>query len=129
MGARIVARCDELGTLSEEPGGLTRTFLTPMHKSANDLVGGWMREAGMAVSVDPIGNLVGRVPWAKPDAPVVMIGSHLDTVRNAGRYDGMMGVITGIEAIEALARAVKRLPFAIEVVGFGDEEGVRFDSP
>jgi hydantoinase/carbamoylase family amidase len=128
MGARIVARCDELGTLSEEPGGLTRTFLTPMHKSANDLVGGWMREAGMAVSVDPIGNLVGRVPWAKPDAPVVMIGSHLDTVRNAGRYDGMMGVITGIEAIEALARAVKRLPFAIEVVGFGDEEGVRFDS-
>jgi len=128
MGARIVARCDELGTLTEEPGVLTRTFLTPMHKSANTLVGGWMREAGMEVSTDPIGNLVGRYPGTKPDSPIVMIGSHLDTVRNAGRYDGMMGVISGIEAVESLSRAKRRLPFTIEVVGFGDEEGVRFDS-
>ena len=128
MGARIVARCDQLGTLTEERGVLTRTFLTPMHKSANEMVGGWMREAGMDAHTDPIGNLVGRWPGTRAGAPVVMIGSHLDTVRNAGRYDGMMGVVTGIEAVEALRKAGRRLPFAIEVVGFGDEEGVRFDS-
>jgi hydantoinase/carbamoylase family amidase len=128
MGARIVARCDELGTLTEEPGVLTRTFLTPMHKSANAMVAAWMREAGMEANTDPIGNLVGRYPGTQSDGPIVMVGSHLDTVRNAGRYDGMMGVITGIEAVDALKRAGRRLPFAIEVVGFGDEEGVRFDS-
>jgi hydantoinase/carbamoylase family amidase len=128
MGARIVARCDQLGTLTEEPGVLTRTFLTPMHKSANALVAGWMREAGLATHTDPIGNLVGRYPGTRDEGPIVMIGSHLDTVRNAGRYDGMMGVIAGIEAVDALRRAGRKLPFAIEVVGFGDEEGVRFDS-
>jgi len=128
LGARIVERCDALAGLTEEPGVLTRTFLTPMHKQANERIGGWMREAGMEVRIDPIGNIVGRYAGAKSNGPPVLIGSHLDTVRNAGRYDGIMGVITGIAAVEALAHAGRRLPFAVEVVGFGDEEGVRFDS-
>lgn len=127
-GTRIVARCDELAALTEEPGVLTRTFLTPMHKATNERVAGWMAEAGMTVRTDPIGNIVGRYEGARPDGPTVMVGSHLDTVRNAGRYDEIMGVITGIEAVEALSRGGRRLPYAIEVVGFGDEEGVRFDS-
>src|SRR5579862_2201816 len=112
MGARIVARCDALAQLTEEPGVLTRTFLTPMHQSANQMVAGWMREAGLEAKTDPIGNLVGRYPGQRADGPIVMIGSHLDTVRNAGRYDGMMGVITGIEAVDALRRAGRKLPFA-----------------
>lgn len=127
-GTRIVARCDDLASLTEEPGVLTRTFLTPMHKAANEKVAGWMEEAGMKVSTDAIGNIVGRYDGARADGPTVLVGSHLDTVRNAGRYDGIMGVITGIEAVETLSRAGRRLPFAVEVVGFGDEEGVRFDS-
>ncbi len=128
IGAHIVGRCTELAALTEEPGVMTRTFLTPMHKATNEKVAGWMREAGMTVTHDAIGNVVGRYAGAKPDAPVVMIGSHLDTVRNGGRYDGIMGVITGIEAVSALNAAGRRLPFAIDVVGFGDEEGVRFDA-
>ncbi len=128
VGAHIVGRCHMLAALTEEPGVMTRTFLTPMHKAANEKVAGWMREAGMQVATDAIGNVVGRYAGERPNAPVVMVGSHLDTVRNAGRYDGIMGVITGIEAVAALQRAGRRLPFAIDVVGFGDEEGVRFDA-
>jgi len=128
IGAHIIARCDELAELTEEQGVMTRTFLTPMHKAANERVAGWMNEVGMSARIDPIGNLVGRYEGARADGPVVMIGSHLDTVRNAGRYDGIMGVITGIEAVAALHRAGRRLPFAVEIVGFGDEEGVRFDT-
>lgn len=131
LGTRIVQRCDALAEFTEEPGVLTRTFLTPMHKKANERVAEWMREAGMNVRTDAIGNVVGRYEGSGSNAaagPIVMVGSHLDTVRNAGRYDGIMGVITGIEAIDRLSKSGKRLPFAIEVTGFGDEEGVRFDS-
>jgi hydantoinase/carbamoylase family amidase len=128
IGTHIVDRCVALAALTEEPDVMTRTFLTPMHKAANEKVAGWMREAGMTAQQDAIGNMVGRYEGTKPDAPVVMIGSHLDTVRNGGRYDGIMGVITGIAVVEALHKAGRRLPFAVEVVGFGDEEGVRFDA-
>ncbi len=109
IGAHIVDRCVALAALTEEPGVMTRTFLTPMHKAANEKVAGWMREAGMMVSHDAIGNVVGRYDGVKPDAPVVMIGSHLDTVRNGGRYDGIMGVVTGIEAVAALHKAGRAL--------------------
>jgi len=85
---------------------------------------GWMREAGMPASLDAIGNVVGRYEGERAGLPCLMLGSHLDTVRDAGRYDGMLGVITAIECVQALKG--KRLPFAIEVIGFGDEEGVRF---
>ena len=123
---RIMQRCDELARHSELPGGLTRVFLSPQYRAATDLVLGWMREAGMRASLDAVGNAVGRFDSEPGGAPCLVLGSHLDTVRDAGRYDGMLGVITAIECVVALAHAGRRLPFALEVIGFGDEEGVRF---
>lgn len=122
--ARIMQRCDALARHSELPGGLTRVFLSAENRAANDLVLGWMREAGMQASVDPIGNVVGRYEGTSKRA--LLLGSHLDTVRDAGRYDGMLGVITAIECVAALHEKRRQPPFAIEVIGFGDEEGVRF---
>jgi allantoate deiminase len=123
---RIMQRCDALARHSELPGGLTRVYLSPENRTANDLVLGWMREAGLAAEVDAIGNVVGRYEGSRAGLPCLMLGSHLDTVRDAGRYDGMLGVITAIECVDALKERGQRLPFAVEVIGFGDEEGVRF---
>lgn len=128
LGRDICRKIDELAAISETPTGLTRVFLSPEQKRANDLVLGWMRAAGMSARLDAIGNVVGRYEGEKPGAPALMLGSHLDTVRDAGKYDGMLGVITGIACVGRLAAENKRLPFAVEVVGFGDEEGVRFQS-
>jgi allantoate deiminase len=125
---RVFERCAMLGRLSEQEDGLTRIFLSPQQKAANALVLDWMRAAGMAAHLDAIGNCVGRYEGARPGLPCLMLGSHLDTVRDAGRYDGMLGVIAAIECVAALHATGTRLPFAIEVIGFGDEEGVRFGS-
>src|SRR5258705_4025393 len=124
--SRIMQRCDALARHSELSGGLTRVFLSPQGRAANEAVLGWMREAGMQARLDPIGNVVGRFEGERPGLPCLMLGSHLDTVRDAGRYDGMLGVISAIECVDFLDKQKTRLPFAIEVVGFGDEEGVRF---
>ena len=124
--SRILQRCDALARHSELPGGLTRVFLSPESRAAAELVLGWMREAGMHAAIDAIGNVVGRYEGSRPGLACLLLGSHLDTVRDAGKYDGMLGVITAIECVAALHAAGKRLPFAIEVIGFGDEEGVRF---
>jgi allantoate deiminase len=123
---RIMERCDALARHSELPGGLTRVFLSPQARAATESVLGWMREAGMQAKLDAIGNAAGRYEAERAGAPCLMLGSHLDTVRDAGRYDGMLGVISAIECVHALSARKKRLPFAIEIVGFGDEEGVRF---
>jgi allantoate deiminase len=123
---RIMQRCDALARHSELPGGLTRVFLSPENRAANELVLGWMREAGMKAELDAIGNVRGRYEGERPGLPCLMLGSHLDTVRDAGRYDGMLGVISAIECVDFLNSQKKRLPFALEVIGFGDEEGVRF---
>jgi allantoate deiminase len=124
--SRIMQRCDALARYSELPGGLTRVFLSPEGRAAGDAVLGWMREAGMQASLDAMGNAVGRYEGERAGLPSLMLGSHLDTVRDAGRYDGMLGVISAIECVDTLNRQKKKLPFAIEVIGFGDEEGVRF---
>lgn len=121
-------RIDQLAQISETPGELTRRFATVEHKQANELVGGWMQDANMAVSVDAIGNVLGRYEASTPDAPAIMLGSHLDTVINAGKFDGMLGVLSALACVESLHEAGIRLPFAIEVVGFADEEGVRYQS-
>ncbi len=121
-------RCDALARHSELPGGLTRVFLSPEQRAANDLVLGWMREAGMSARLDAIGNVVGRYEGARPGLPCLILGSHLDTVRDAGKYDGMLGVIAAIECVHVLNTTKRRLAFAIEVIGFADEEGVRFGS-
>ena len=123
-----MARCEELARLSEQPDGLTRVYLSPEQRAANELVLGWMREAGMSARLDAIGNCVGRYEGERPGLPCLMLGSHLDTVRDAGKYDGMLGVVTAIECVDSLHSRKKRLPFAIEVVGFADEEGVRFNA-
>src|SRR5207247_2098955 len=118
---RIMQRCDALAKHSELAGGLTRVFLSPQNRAANALGLGWMREAGMSARLDAIGNVAGRYEGERPGLPCLMLGSHLDTVRNAGKYDGMLGVISAIECVASLNSRNKKLPFAIEVVGFGDE--------
>ncbi|CAO3362128.1 allantoate amidohydrolase [Azospirillum melinis] len=127
-GPALLDRIDALAAISAEEGRLSRLYLTPEHRRANDLVAGWMREAGMGVREDAVGNIVGRYEGDKPGLPALLIGSHLDTVRDAGRYDGMLGVLSGIAVVADLNARGRRLPFAVEVIGFGDEEGTRFQS-
>jgi allantoate deiminase len=123
-------RCDALARCSDEPGWITRFFCSPAMKSADRLVGEWMKSAGMSTGLDAAGNLIGTYhpPGCDPERRVI-IGSHLDSVANAGRYDGVLGVLMGIAAVEALRDAATPLPWAIEVIAFSDEEGVRFGLP
>ncbi|WP_334184499.1 allantoate amidohydrolase [Novosphingobium sp.] len=127
-GIRAVTRCDALGTApySQSEQGLYRGYLSPAYHATVDLVGAWMVEAGMRVDLDPAANLRGRYEGAAPGAPALVIGSHLDSVRDGGCYDGPLGVMLGIECVAALHEQGRRLPFAVEVYGFGDEEGSRF---
>ncbi|MEI9863960.1 MAG: M20/M25/M40 family metallo-hydrolase [Limisphaerales bacterium] len=124
----ILRRIEALAKITDEPGRITRVFASPAMGRANELVASWMREAGMQTRVDAIGNLIGHYAAAKPGAKILLIGSHLDTVRNAGKFDGPLGVILGIACIEHLHQQKIRLPFAIEVIGFADEEGVRYQT-
>lgn len=128
IGVRAKARCDLLGVApySEVEGQLTRRFLTPAHAAALEALEGWMAQAGMATRRDAAANLIGRYEGERPAAKALIIGSHIDSVRNGGRYDGPLGIMLGVDVVEALHRAGRRLPFAIEVVAFGDEEGSRF---
>jgi allantoate deiminase len=146
---------DELGQVTDEPGRLTRTFLSPAMRRANALVAEWMREAGLTVREDGVGNLIGRLeagsssdaasvaaralggspvrrnqaaPLRGRGTPTLLLGSHLDTVRTAGRFDGALGVLLPIVALAELRRTGVALPFAVEVLGFSEEEGVRFSS-
>ena len=128
MGEAIFARLAELAKLSDEEGAVTRLYMSPAHRKAADLVSAWMREAGMAARVDAVGNVVGRTQGDGPHARTLILGSHIDTVRRAGAYDGNLGVVTAIDVVDRLRRQGRRLPFAVEVVAFGDEEGVRFPS-
>lgn len=126
LGARAAAMIEELGAISESPDHLTRFFLTPQHRRAADLVGRWMREAGLDVSEDAVGTVRGGWHPAGTDAPRLLIGSHIDTVGNAGKYDGCMGVILGILALDTIRKAGVTRPYGIDVLAFGDEEGTRF---
>src|SRR6185295_17254482 len=129
FGEAISNRLAELAALSDEPGRLTRLYLSPAHRRAIDLVSYWMRDAGMSVRLDPLASVVGRYEAQEGQdagSKTLLLGSHIDSVRNAGRFDGPLGVVTAIEVVKAAFKAGKRYPFAIEVVAFGDEEGVRF---
>ena len=126
--ARIVARLHELNGVSDDEAGLTRLTLSPAHKRAVGMVSGWMQEAGLATRLDGAATLVGRQEGLKPNAKTLLLGSHIDSVRNGGMYDGPLGIVIAIEALDRLrARGVK-LPCAVEVLAFGDEEGVRFST-
>jgi len=115
-----------LPPFSDSGEGLTRTYLSPAYHAAQDQIGAWMAEAGMAVRRDAAANLIGRYEGREAGAAALVIGSHIDSVRNAGAYDGPLGVMLGIEAVAALSSCGMRLPFAVEVYAFGDEEGSRF---
>jgi allantoate deiminase len=128
LGDEIVSRINQLGAISETEEHLARIFLSPEHRVAADLIMSWMKDAGMAAHLDAIGNVCGRYEGDRPGLPCLMLGSHYDTVRDAGKWDGPLGVITAIACVTELNRRGVRLPFAIEVVGFADEEGVRFAS-
>ena len=126
FGTTILEQAEILGAITEEPGRVTRTYLTPQHRAAGDRILGWMRDAGMDAAYDPLGNVVGRYRAEDANASTVITGSHMDSVVNAGKYDGVFGILTAIACVRDLHRRAKRLPFTFEVVAFGDEEGVRF---
>ncbi|CAN5349717.1 allantoate amidohydrolase [soil metagenome] len=123
----ILERCDELAAHSTLRGGLIRrVYLSNEHRAVNDLAAQWMIEAGMHTWQDAAGNQCGRLEGRTPGLPALLLGSHLDTVPSAGRYDGILGVLTAIAVVDRIRESGVALPFALEVVAFGDEEGTRF---
>ena len=124
LGVRAEQMVKALGAISAEPDRLVRLFLTPEHRRAADRVAAWMQEAGLSVSEDALGTVRGRLDGGSGKR--LLIGSHIDTVINAGMYDGNFGVIAGILAAGHIARSGRKLPFGIDVLAFGDEEGSRF---
>ena len=126
--ATLLARSAALARCTDKPGEILRTFLSSAMEEVHQCMRPWFEAAGMTVSVDRAGNLRGFYPAASgKDSPRLLIGSHLDTVPNAGAYDGVLGVLMGLALVEALSR--RKMPYAIEVIGFSDEEGTRFGVP
>ena len=125
-GNEIMERVDALAVHTDTLGMLTRTYMTTAHNSAALQLAEWMKEAGMTVRRDAAGNVIGRYEGLVPGAPSLLTGSHFDTVRDGGRYDGSLGILLPITCVAAWHRQGKRFPFPIEVVGFSEEEGVRF---
>ncbi|MFN7961216.1 MAG: allantoate amidohydrolase [Thermoanaerobaculia bacterium] len=126
--AELAQKLDQLGAVSDEPGRLSRIFLSPAMARAGLQVAEWMRQAGLEVREDSLGNRIGRLPSPRPSARTLLLGSHLDTVRDAGRFDGALGVLLPIVAAAELRRRGRTLPFHLEILGFSEEEGVRFAS-
>jgi allantoate deiminase len=120
----VMERCDLLANISEEPGLLVRPYGSQAMREANNIVSGWMRAAGMSVRQDAIRNLIGR--YEGTGDKTLILGSHLDTVRDAGKYDGILGVMVALACLQQLHNRGERLPFSVEVVAFADEEGLRF---
>lgn len=127
LADEVLARCEELARYTEESGKITRPFPSEAMRGVHARLRVWMEAAGLAVRLDAIGNIIGRYASSKPDRPVFLIGSHLDSVPDAGKYDGVLGVLMGVATIQALAG--QRLPFALDIVGFCEEEGIRFRTP
>jgi allantoate deiminase len=127
--ASVMQRCDVLGTCSEEPDRLTRPFASNAMRRVHEHLIAWMREAGMDASADNVGNVRGRYDGVPGSDATLLLGSHLDSVRNAGKYDGPLGVMVALAAVQRLHDSGSRMPFAIEVLGFADEEGLRYGTP
>src|SRR5437773_4545948 len=123
---QVMERCDLLASCSDEPGSITRPFASDAMRRAQQYVREWMRQAGMTVSRDNIGNLRGR--YEGSGAATFLLGSHIDSVRDAGKYDGPLGVMIAIAAVQRAHDSSKRLPFSLEVLAFADEEGLRYGS-
>jgi allantoate deiminase len=127
LADEVLARCDVLARYSEEPNRIKRTCLCNAMHQVHASLRTWMERAGMTVRLDAAANLIGHYPAASADAPALLIASHLDSVPDAGKYDGILGVLLGVAAVEGLRG--QRLPFAIDVLGFCEEEGIRFHAP
>jgi allantoate deiminase len=123
----VIARCRKLASFSEDAGSTRRTFLSAPMRDCHREITGWMETLGAEVRVDAAGNLRGFYPGLRPGGPRALVGSHLDTVPNAGAYDGVLGVVLAVALLEELGG--RRLPFGIEIGGFSEEEGVRFGTP
>jgi hydantoinase/carbamoylase family amidase len=129
FGPRILALADQLAKISDTADGLSCIYMSPAHRKTAAELRDWFETDGMAARIDEVGNVIGRYAASRPDAKVLMIGSHYDTVRNAGKYDGRLGILTGLVVVEYLRRTGKVLPFHLELVAFSEEEGVRFGYP
>jgi allantoate deiminase len=127
--AQVIERCRQLARITDVPGETTRLFLSPATREAHALLTHWMQAAGLEVRTDAIGNLRGLLPGPAADSPRLLIGSHIDTVPNAGAFDGPLGVLLGLALIEELRSSDASFSFAIELIAFSEEEGVRFATP
>ena len=121
----VLSRAGNLARHSDSAEHYTRTYLTPAHQAAARQLAGWMREAGMAVRTDAVGNVIGRFGDGEP---ALLMGSHFDSVRNGGRYDGVLGILVPIACVAELHARGERLPYALEIAAFADEEGARFQT-
>lgn len=128
LGRSLLERAAALARHSDSAANYTRCYLTPAHRAAAAQIAAWMAEAGMAVRTDPVGSVIGRYEAARPGARTLLLGSHFDSVRNGGRYDGVLGILVPIACVAELSRAGERLACAIEVIAFADEEGTRFQT-
>ena len=128
MGAQVMEWADVIGAWSDADAGLTCAYLTPAHRRTAAQIAAWMRDAGMETHIDAVGNVVGRYAARDPSAKTLVTGSHYDTVRNGGKYDGRLGILLPIALVRALHERGERLPYHLDVVGFAEEEGVRFRS-
>lgn len=123
---RIAERIETLAKISDEPHNLERTYGSKALDKANKVIVEWMKAAGLETRIDTIGNVRGRLASTNNSSKVFVMGSHLDTVKNAGKYDGPLGLLMALDVVEELNKRNEDRPFNIEVVGFCDEEGVRF---
>ncbi|MCY4261473.1 MAG: Zn-dependent hydrolase, partial [Rhodobacteraceae bacterium] len=128
ISADIMERVEQMARFTEVKGQLTRRSFTPVHQQVNGLVAQWMTAAGMRVRTDAVGNVIGRYEGRGTGARAIMLGSHQDTVVDAGRYDGALGIVSAIDCVHSLQARGIRFDDAIEVVSFTDEEGVRYQS-
>lgn len=128
LGALVMDWAEQLGAVSDDASGLTCAYMTPAHRRTAALIAGWMEDSGMTVHVDAVGNVVGRYAAAGAGARTLVTGSHYDTVRNGGKYDGRLGVLLPIALVRQLHARGERLPYHLEVIAFSEEEGVRFRS-
>jgi OHCU decarboxylase len=128
FGPQVMQWAEQLGCISEEPDALTCSYMTEAHQRTAATLAGWMRDCGMDATIDDVGNVVGRYAAADPQAKTLITGSHYDTVRNGGKYDGRLGILLPMAIVRQLNARGERLPFHLEVIGFAEEEGVRFKS-
>src|SRR5262249_6955108 len=128
FGKRIMELAERLAQWSEISDGLTCTYLSPAHRSVAVEIRNWMRQAGLITEIDAAANVIGRYAAADRAARTLIMASHYDTVRNAGKYDGRLGILTALVLAEHLTRLGRKLPFHLDVIAFSEEDGLRFSS-